>query len=408
MADLNKLVADMGTVLDEIKSEHQLGTKANQDRLVELTAKFDGLKDEVVSLKDALAEEKRQAQQHQAEQKQKQLSFGQTLAQAPNIIEAFKKKSGNSGPVEFPVNPLDQKALTYAPLNGDDDPLREVSSDIRQWGSLYNYPNILRDPLRPPTIRERLNVVPANDRFIQYCRETSLTNAFAVVAETTSKPESAMAFALEQANIVTIASWVPAPLQLISDMPRFRNYVESRMLELLAVKLDGLYLYGAGGGAAINGILTDADIETLTQAEGQNRYETIREAMVVLEENHYMPDTLVIHPRDRYRMEVQKGEGDGQYILMPWMPAGAGPGVADVLKIPVVSSTVIEEGTALLGNFKRGATLFTKDGVRVAVSFEHSDYFIRNMMAIRVECDEQLVIEYPKMFCKINWLGTTY
>ena len=127
--------------------------------------------------------------------------------------------------------------------------------------------------------------------------------------------------------------------------------------------------------------------------------------MVMIEETFYTADTLVIHPRDRYRMEIQKGSGDGQYILMPMLGAA---GASEVLRIPVISSTVINEGTALLGNFQRGATLFIRDGVSVRVSFEHSDYFIKNMMALLVECREQIVVEHPKMFVKITWLGTDY
>lgn len=397
MADLNEMIAKYGKVLDEVKTAITDGETKNSSRLADLTNQFASVQKELEDVKEGLVKAQRQA----VEEAKAEGPFSDLICKNAGIVALFEKKTGSSAPIHLPVNPLDLKAITYAPSPGT----RTVSSDIRQWGALYNYPNILADPLRPMAIRDRLNKVSTKDQFIQYPRETSLTNSYAVVAETNSKPESAMAFVLEQTPIQTIASWIPAPLQLMDDMPRFQNYVETRMLDMLRVFTDRQYLYGAGGGTAINGILTDSGIQTLTQANGQNRYETVREAMVMIEETFYTADTLVIHPRDRYRMEIQKGSGDGQYILMPMLGAA---GASEVLRIPVISSTVINEGTALLGNFQRGATLFIRDGVSVRVSFEHSDYFIKNMMALLVECREQIVVEHPKMFVKITWLGTDY
>jgi HK97 family phage major capsid protein len=76
--------------------------------------------------------------------------------------------------------------------------------------------------------------------------------------------------------------------------------------------------------------------------------------------------------------------------------------------VPLVSTTAITEGTFLAGNFAQGATLYQREGVTVKVSFEHLDYFQKNLMMILVESREALVPDDGRCFFLGTFLGGSY
>ena len=59
------------------------------------------------------------------------------------------------------------------------------------------------------------------------------------------------------------------------------------------------------------------------------------------------------------------------------------------------------EGTALVGDFARGATLYRKGGLRTDASFGYLDFFRRNLIAIRSEIRSVLGIHYPEFFVEV-------
>ena len=93
---------------------------------------------------------------------------------------------------------------------------------------------------------------------------------------------------------------------------------------------------------------------------------------------------------------VPKSTGDGEYLL-------GKPGDATEPKVwglDVVSTTAIAEGTFLVGSGSMGAQVFDREQATVQVSFEHSDYFTKNMAAILVEERLALAIYRAKAFRK--------
>jgi hypothetical protein len=67
-----------------------------------------------------------------------------------------------------------------------------------------------------------------------------------------------------------------------------------------------------------------------------------------------------------------------------------------------VQTTSVPEGTALLGDFQRGATLYRKGGLRVDSSFGYLDYFRRNLIALRAEIRSVLGVHYPEFFVEVE------
>ena len=53
--------------------------------------------------------------------------------------------------------------------------------------------------------------------------------------------------------------------------------------------------------------------------------------------------------------------------------------------MPVITSTVVGAGTALLGSFNQGAHIWRRSGVSVEASNSHGSLFVQNLVALRAE-----------------------
>jgi HK97 family phage major capsid protein len=70
--------------------------------------------------------------------------------------------------------------------------------------------------------------------------------------------------------------------------------------------------------------------------------------------------------------------------------------------LPVVVTTAITSGTALVGAFKLGAQIWDREGITVDATNSDQDDFTFNRMAIRVEERLALAIYRPNAFCKVT------
>lgn len=298
---------------------------------------------------------------------------------------------------------LEKKSITYNPGN------QTVSGDMRQVLAATNRPGIIPYRMRPPAIRDLMNVVPTTSEFINYVRETAPTNNAAYVADANTKPESAVATVIERAMIETIAHTLTVPLQLARDVNSLQMFLENKLVTMLRIKSEDAYLYGNGTSPNIRGITNFSGIQTLTQVSGDNRIDTLRKALNKLEVSYYpWGDAIVVHPNDVVKMELVK-DAEDRYL---WPTFGAWANGVNATKslfgVPLISTTAITEGTALVGNFAQGVTLYQREDVTVDFSFEHADYFAKNLMMMRVESRECLVPEDPLAFCLTTFLGGSY
>lgn len=68
----------------------------------------------------------------------------------------------------------------------------------------------------------------------------------------------------------------------------------------------------------------------------------------------------------------------------------------------VVLSTLVPENTSLVGSFREGATLFVRQGFTLGLSAEHSDYFLRGLVAVSVEGCYSLRTVHTSAFCTVT------
>lgn len=252
-------------------------------------------------------------------------------------------------------------------------------------------------PTRRPVVSDLMpNGVIAQPRFL-YMEETTNTNGADTVAEGAQKPESALAFEEKDAPVRKIATVLPVTDELFDDAPAMRSYVQGRMTIFLQLAEEDQLLNGSGVAPDIEGILTNAGIQT--QAKGGDTIpDAIYKAATKIEVNSFLSATgVVIHPNDWQDVRLLK-DSTGNYLF-------GSPMVGDIERIfgyAVVKTQAIAEGTALVGAWDTAAMVLRRTGIAFAVSTEHSDFFIKNKLMLRIEERLAMPVFRPTGFCQVT------
>jgi hypothetical protein len=73
--------------------------------------------------------------------------------------------------------------------------------------------------------------------------------------------------------------------------------------------------------------------------------------------------------------------------------------------VPVALSTTVGLGTAVVGGFSNAAAIARRSGTTVEATNSHSDYFVKNLVSIREEQREALLVYTPSAFTVVSGLS---
>lgn len=255
-------------------------------------------------------------------------------------------------------------------------------------------------PLRRPVVADLMpNGSISQPRFV-YMEEITNTNNAATVAEGGQKPESALAFEEKDAPVRKIATVLPVTDELFEDAPAMRSYVQGRMTIFLQLAEEAQLLSADGVAPNLEGILENAGIQL--QAKGADTIpDAIYKAATKIEVNSFLSATgVVLHPNDWQRVRLLK-DSVGNYLF-------GSPMAGDMERIfgyAVVKTQAITEGTGLVGAWDSAAMVLRRTGIAFAVSTEHSDFFIKNKLMLRIEERLAFPIFRPTGFCEVTGLN---
>lgn len=237
---------------------------------------------------------------------------------------------------------------------------------------------------RPLLLRDVVTNAQTNSDTIEFVKVSSETNNAATVAEATAtgdgsgvKPESAVAFVQQTTNVITIAHWIPITRRALGDAGQVRAYIDDFLRDGLNQELEDQMIGGAGGADLVGltnttGIQTDASTGNMLALlrRGKRKIQTVGRTLA----NAYL-----MNPIDSEAVDLLM-DNEARYYFGG--PRDVAP--MRVWGLPVVEAEAVSTGTAWVGNFKK-AILWDREQANIQVSDSHSDFFIRNLIAILAE-----------------------
>lgn len=268
---------------------------------------------------------------------------------------------------------------------------------------------VQRDPYvpraqRPNRVRDLFPAATTSANLIDYFRVLGLDNDgkgnAAPVPERDGtnfglKPKSSLRFESAQAPVRTIAHWEAAHRNVLADEPQLQSIIDNELLYGLALEEDDQILNGDGTGENLLGVLNTPNVQKYTGVTGDQMSDQLRKSATLSVLANYPGTGFVLHPLDWEKIELQKASGDGQYMLTSNVAIGAS---TQVWRQPVVESPAMAEGTWLTGAFGIGAQLYDRALASVRIAEQHSDFFVRNAVAVLVEERLALSVKRPESF----------
>lgn len=295
--------------------------------------------------------------------------------------------------------------------NFDGDMYRKDMFTDLPTGDPSSFGAIQRDPIvtqlqRRVRIRDLFQVSRTNAAVIEFFRQTGFNNNASVVPERTggdftTKPQTDLEFEGVQAVVQTIAHFELASRNVLADEPQLRSIIQNELLYGLRLIEDDQILNGTGLGSDLLGIL-NAGISVYSESSGpasDNKADAIRRGMTLVMLAFAEPTGVVLHDSDWEDIELLK-DSEGRYLFSTSIQQGGEP---RIWRSPVVVSSAIDEGTALVGDFQIGAQLYDREESNIRFSESHADIFVRNAVAILAEQRLALATKRPEAFVDITF-----
>lgn len=257
----------------------------------------------------------------------------------------------------------------------------------------YRMPGIVKPGVRRTRVRDLIPRFPVTDSSVEWVKENVFTNNASPQVEASAKEESALAFVIDYANVKTLAHWIPATKQILADMPRLEAYINQRLLEGLKDEEDAQLLTGDNTGQNLSGLSTEAiAYDTGLNDTGDTYIDKVSNAIGQIEAVNLVPDGIIVHPSDWRRMNKVKDQasGVGNYVL----GGPASMASPTLWGLPVATTTAVTVGTFFVGAFQTYSAIWDREEAMVEISTEHSDFFTKNLVAIRAE--ERLTVTFGR------------
>lgn len=287
----------------------------------------------------------------------------------------------------------------------------DVSSTADLGGTSGAGIDIIRQPWNP------LNQQPLNiaDLFsqgttagdvVRFIQELSYTQAAARVAEAAGKPQAQLDVGVKNVTVEKTAAYLDVTEEMMNDWQQAASFINARLAYMVQSKEEG-YLLNGTGSSEITGIYNTSGIQTLSGAA--NTIDQFLRAKAYVEgangSGFAMPDAYVMNPLDWLSVRLTK-DSNGQYLFggPGYSPYGVGgySNVGSMWGLPVVTTVLNAQGTALVGAFKMGAQIFRRQGVTIRTTDSDGSKFLSNILTVLAESRFALAVYQPARFCSIT------
>lgn len=235
---------------------------------------------------------------------------------------------------------------------------------------------------------------------VKYMRETTFTNNAAARAEAAATTDSAFALTEISHEVEMVAGSVPVTLEQLQDVEGIQDYLNQRLGFQVMSKLENELINGTGTTPSLDGVLGISGIQT--QALGSdNRMDCGHKAMTLVSDSpgYAKPSAFFYNPTDWQSIRLVT-TADGIYLFGP--PNMEGP--LSLWGLPVVKTSVLSAGTAVVGDWVNFSRLVYKTDVMVEMTNSHGTNFNSFIYNIRAGIRAAAAWYRDAAFCKMTGL----
>lgn len=258
-------------------------------------------------------------------------------------------------------------------------------------------------PERQVRVLDLITVGSTDSDSVEYAYQSLNTQNAAPTVDTGAgtAPKSDYEWLTATATVRWIPHWVTAVKSQLADQAQLKTLLDGGLVNGCRLAVESQVLAGDGTGVNFTGIVNAAGITTaakLTDTVPDALHKAITRVRISLEDDI---TAIGVHPNDYERFSLEK-DSAGMYVN------NQGPQMATPRMIwgyPAIVSTVFTEGTAVVGNYRRGATLWNRSGIMVSATDQHADYFVKNLVAVKAETRAAFAVTQPKAFSTVTGLN---
>jgi HK97 family phage major capsid protein len=242
-------------------------------------------------------------------------------------------------------------------------------------------PGVVPGAFQPLTIEQLYRSVPTTSNAVEFTRENVFTNAAAETAEGGAKPESSLTTTLVTEPVGTIAHWIKMSVQLLADAPATAAYIEVRLRDGLAQRIDNQLINGNGTSPNLSGFTDSGNFTAYTATSDDNLIDAINRIKWAMWATGNAPDTVYVNPADWGALErLREGTNSGTYLYgAPGTAANANP-----FGLTVVPTPYLQAGKIIVARLSDSALIYQRAGAVIEMGYVNDD-FTKNLVTVRAE-----------------------
>lgn len=270
----------------------------------------------------------------------------------------------------------------------------EVKNTVTSTGNTVfpdQRPGIIPGSFEPLTVRQVLRAIPVTSNMVNSLREATWVSSAAEASQGSAKKESDATFEQYNVPITTVAHFIKISNQLLADAPAVVAYIETRLRDGLAQRIEAQLINGNGASPNLSGLTDSGNFTAYTPTSDDLLVDAINRIKYTMWATGNMPDTVIVNPADWGAMErTREGANSGTYLYgMPGMNAGMNP-----FGLQIVVSKDLAAGKIIVGRMSDAAVLYNRSGAVVEMGYVDKD-FTNNLITIRAEERLGLGVDRP-------------
>lgn len=274
-------------------------------------------------------------------------------------------------------------------------------------------PGVLELPARPLTVRDLFGSGQMTSDTLSYAQQTARESGAAAVAQATSpstgaKPQSSVAYERVTSMATTIATFLAVTRQQLADAGQMQAFIDNQGRLMIRLEEEDQLINAAAAGADLDGLLNVTGVQTYTpnpdgSAGGRVNLDAIRTSKRLIRTglSRLAADAVLLNPVDSEQFDLLTNSNGDYYGGNPI--GGQAGEELPIWRLRRVESEAIAAGTGIVGAFRSGASVYERSPITVYIADQHSDWFIRNLIAVLFEERIAFPVFFPSAFVVVTF-----